>query len=51
MFYVEYEVNGFDGTHKAGPYSQAEIEYQRRDIAGYEGVVNVRVIPAEEKSE
>ncbi len=51
MFYVEYEVNGFDGIQKAGPYSQAEVQYQRDDIAGYEGVFNVKVIPAEAADE
>ena len=51
MFYVEYEVSGFDGIHKAGPYSQAEVQSQRDDIAGYEGVCNVRVIPAEAKED
>lgn len=51
MFYVEYEVHGFDGIQKAGPYSQAEVQSQRDDIAGYEGVCNVRVVPAEAKED
>ncbi len=51
MFYVEYEVHGFDGIHKAGPYSQAEVQSQRDDIAGYEGVCNVRVVSAEAKED
>jgi len=51
MFYVEYEVHGFDGIQKAGPYSQADIQYQRDDIAGFEGVCNVRIVPAEEQDE
>jgi hypothetical protein len=51
MFYVEYEVNGFDGIQKAGPYSQADVQYQRDDIAGFEGVCNVRIVPAEEQDE
>lgn len=51
MFYVVYEVNGFDGIHKAGPYSQADVRYQRDDIAAYEGVFNVKVVPAEEMDE
>ncbi len=51
MFYVVYEVNGFDGIHKAGPYSQADVQYQRDDIAGYDGVMNVKVVPAEEVDE
>jgi hypothetical protein len=49
MFYVEYEVNGFDGIQKAGPYPANEVQYQKDDIAGYEGVFNVRIIPAEEQ--
>lgn len=51
MFYVVYEVNGFDGIHKAGPYPQSEIQYQRSDIEAYEGVINVKVVPAEEIDE
>lgn len=48
MFYVTYEVIGFDGIQKAGPYLQVDVQYQRDDIAGYEGVVNVKVVRAEE---
>lgn len=49
MYYVEYEVKGFDGlVQKAGPYSAAEVQSQKDDIAGYEGVYNVKVIPADE---
>lgn len=45
MYYVEYEVEGFDGiVQKAGPYSSAEVQYQKDDIAGYEGVKNVRIV-------
>ena len=51
MFYVVYEVDGFDGVHKAGPYPQSDIKYQRDDIAGFEGVKNVKVVPAEEIDE
>lgn len=49
MYYVEYQVQGFDGlVQKAGPYSAGEVQSQRDDIAGYEGVYNVKVVPAEE---
>lgn len=41
-WYVEYEVKGF-GEHRAGPYDLAEAARQRDDIAGYEGVVWVRL--------
>lgn len=42
-FYVLYEVEGF-GAQQAGPYSSHEVESQRADIAGFEGVHNVRVV-------
>lgn len=48
MFYIIYEVIGFPGEHKAGPYSAKESQYQKCDIAGYEGVINARIVPAEE---
>lgn len=44
MLFVEYEVEGFPGTQKAGPYTEADIQSQRDDIAGYEGVKNVRIL-------
>jgi len=44
MHFVEYEVDGFDGVQRAGPYTATEIESQRDDIAGYEGVKNVRIV-------
>jgi hypothetical protein len=49
MFYVQYEVEGFPGTQEAGPYSAGEVQSQRDDIAGYEGVKNVKVIPEEDR--
>jgi hypothetical protein len=50
MYYVEYEVTGFDGIiQKAGPYPANEVQSQKDDIAGYEGVYNVRIV--EERSE
>lgn len=48
-YYIEYEVDGFDGIHRAGPYPASEVELQRFDIAGYEGVKYVRVIRATEE--
>ena len=47
MFYIVYEVEGFKGTHKAGPYSLDDVQFQRSDIEGYEGVKNLKVIPAD----
>jgi hypothetical protein len=46
-FYVLYEVEGF-GAQQAGPYSQADVQSQRDDIAGFEGVCNVRVVSEKE---
>lgn len=40
---IVYKVAGF-GERTAGPYTEAEVEAQRTDIAGFEGVSDVRVI-------
>jgi hypothetical protein len=48
-YFVQYEVEGFPGTQQAGPYSKEDVQYQRNDIAGYEGVKNVKVIEALEE--
>jgi hypothetical protein len=50
MLFVEYEVEGFEGIQTAGPYSEAEIQSQRDDIAGYEGVKNVRIVKPEDRT-
>lgn len=44
MFFVEYEVEGFEGTQRQGPYPAEEVQSQMDDIAGYEGVKNVRKV-------
>ena len=49
MYYVEYEVDGFDGIQKAGPYSAADVQWQKDDIAGYMGVKNVRVVEVQDE--
>ncbi len=46
--WVRYEING--QTYDAGPYNMNEIFSQRRDIASYEGVENVRIINEEERT-
>lgn len=51
MFYVLYEVEGYPGNQKAGPYSAEDVKYQRDDIAGFEGVTNVRILPLNEVME
>ena len=50
QFYIEYEVEGFEGLQEAGPYSQEDVIYQRDDIAGYEGVKNVRVVTPDQRT-
>lgn len=52
-YYVFYKVLGFkDGFNdkqlKAGPYDWADLESQRSDIAGYDGVYDVRIMNAEQ---
>ena len=48
MYYIIYQIVGFDGFQKAGPYSWVMADYQFRDIAGFEGVFNVKMVPAEQ---
>lgn len=45
MWFVTYKVPGMTGdtVHRRGPYSKEEVESHRRDIAGYEGVTDVKV--------
>lgn len=43
-YYITYEVNGFPGKHKAGPYPWHLVQSQRQDIEGYGEVNNVEVI-------
>ena len=47
MFYVRYVVTGFPGVQQAGPYSAGEVQSQRDDIAGFEGVHSVSIVPVE----
>ena len=45
MFYVKYRVAGYPGEMTAGPYPENDIQYQRDDIAGYEGVEYAVIVP------
>ena len=45
MFLVKYGVEGFPGEHTAGPYTEAEADMHREDIAGYEGVMYAIIVP------
>lgn len=46
-YYVLYDVEGF-GAQQAGPYSKLEVQSQQDDIAGFDGVSNVRVVSDKE---
>jgi hypothetical protein len=55
QYYVFYKVRGFkDGFNdkqlKAGPYSWIELESQRCDLEGYDGVYDIHVRNAKEVS-
>jgi len=47
LFYVEYQLPQMTGAkvHQQGPWAAAEAEYHLRDIAGFEGVTNARLVP------
>ncbi len=44
IYYIEYEVLGFKGIQKAGPYTKEQVFSQFDDIKSYEGVKNVKII-------
>jgi len=46
MYLVLYSIEGFPDEFKAGPYSESEVQYQRDDIAGFEGVKYAIIVPA-----
>lgn len=41
LYFVQYEI--LCSTYYAGPYNHDEVEYQRHDISGFEGVRNVSI--------
>lgn len=47
-FYVQYKVAGSDATYEAGPYTEGDIDYQKNDIATYEGIHSVRAVEKRE---
>lgn len=46
--WIRYEIDG--RTYDAGPYETDEIFIQRRDIEGFEGVENTRIVNDEERT-
>lgn len=52
-YFVFYKVLGFkDGFNdkqlKAGPYNWEDLDSQRRDIEGYDGVYDVQIMNAKQ---
>lgn len=43
-WYIYYKIPRLTGDqlHRVGPYSDTELRYHRDDIAGYDGVTDVR---------
>lgn len=55
-YYVFYKVLGFkDGFNdkqlKAGPYNYSDLDSQRRDLEGYDGVYDVHIKNAQDVGE
>jgi hypothetical protein len=50
-YFVEYEVDGFQGVKQAGPYQGQEAEDHMLDIKGYDGVRNVKLVPVDEEDQ
>lgn len=48
-WYITYDVPALGQIGvKAGPYNADEVEIQKQDITGFEGIVNVRVVSEQE---
>lgn len=47
-YQVKYRVQGWDQEFESPTYPLEEINSQRDDIAGYEGVYDVRIVAVEE---
>lgn len=43
-WFIYYKIPKISGekVHRAGPYSEGDYRYHRDDIAGYDGVTDVR---------
>lgn len=49
--FVEYQVTGFEGIQKSGPFCcTSEALEQAKDIAGYEGVYDVKLVDGDTKT-
>lgn len=46
QYVISYRIAGYADIFKAGPYEADQVEAQRADIAAYEGVHDVYVLPA-----
>lgn len=38
IWYVQWSVDGFPGTHKSGPFTKDDADSELQDVNGYEGV-------------
>jgi len=50
-WWFEYRITGFAETFRSPEYSAEEANYQRDDIAGYEGVEYAIIVPAKSKND
>lgn len=45
QYKIQYKILGRTEDFESPPYPEEEIESQKNDIAGYEGVYNARIVP------
>lgn len=50
MFNINYKIKTYEEQFSAGPYSFEEALYQKTDIAGFEGVYDVEIVPVKEET-
>lgn len=48
---VKYRVSGFEGERTVGPFDLDTAEEELRDIAGYMGVTDARIVIADTSNE
>lgn len=45
LYKIRYKVTGYDKEFETAAYSESEVDSQKADIAGYEGVHSVYTVP------
>ena len=48
LYQVKYKVSGWDKEFESPTYDADEIQSQKDDITGYEGVYDVHIVPVTE---